>query len=248
MLVFTHLQEARSRRPAGDCVTGRIGPDRLPTNDIAREVGVTQAAAFRHFPTKSALCSAVGEIIAARLRARWSEAFATSTRPESRLRALMAAQLRQMETCPACHPAFTRVERGQPDPGRDVWCLVDAVSDAPRRVPSGNDRRVGSSARSRSTGRGGAADIACAGHRDAVETLVSGGRALTGAVEMGAVVPFVLWFNTFTGLVHVAGGVLLWRGHRLALPVALATLITTRAVPAAIDLTICPPSPRTGLP
>ena len=30
----------------------RIGPDRLTTNDIAREVGVTQAAIFRHFPTK----------------------------------------------------------------------------------------------------------------------------------------------------------------------------------------------------
>ena len=36
----------------------QIGPDRLTTNDIAREVGVTQAAIFRHFPTKAELWSA----------------------------------------------------------------------------------------------------------------------------------------------------------------------------------------------
>jgi hypothetical protein len=64
-------------------------------------------------------------------------------------------------------------------------------------------------------------------------TLVSGGTALMGAIDMGAVVPFVLWFNTLAGLAYVAGGVLLWRGHRLALPVALAILIATAAVFAA---------------
>lgn len=64
-------------------------------------------------------------------------------------------------------------------------------------------------------------------------TLVSGGTALFGAIDMGAVVPFVLWFNFLAGLAYVAGGALLWRGHRLALPVALAILIATAAVFAA---------------
>ncbi len=64
-------------------------------------------------------------------------------------------------------------------------------------------------------------------------TLVSGTTALTGAVDMGAVVPFVLWFNASAGLAYVAGGVLLWRGNRLALPVALAVLFATAAVFAA---------------
>lgn len=64
-------------------------------------------------------------------------------------------------------------------------------------------------------------------------TLISGATALLGAIDMGAVVPFVLWFNAFAGLAYVAGGILLWRGHRLALPVALAILIATAAVFAA---------------
>jgi len=64
-------------------------------------------------------------------------------------------------------------------------------------------------------------------------TLVSGGTALLGAIDMGAVVPFVLWFNFLAGLAYVGGGALLWRGHRLALPVALAILVATSAVFAA---------------
>lgn len=79
----------------------QIGPDRLTTNDIAREVGVTQAAIFRHFPTKAELWSAVGEVIAARLAEAWQKALAANTTPKDRLRALIAAQLRQIETTPA---------------------------------------------------------------------------------------------------------------------------------------------------
>ncbi|MEZ5869283.1 MAG: TetR family transcriptional regulator, partial [Defluviimonas denitrificans] len=31
----------------------RIGPDRVTTGAVAKAVGVTQAALFRHFPTKA---------------------------------------------------------------------------------------------------------------------------------------------------------------------------------------------------
>ena len=79
----------------------QIGPDRLTTNDVAREVGVTQAAIFRHFPTKAELWSAVGEVITARLAEAWQQALAANTTPKDRLRALIAAQLRQIETTPA---------------------------------------------------------------------------------------------------------------------------------------------------
>ena len=79
----------------------QIGPDRLTTNDIAREVGVTQAAIFRHFPTKAELLSAVGEVIAVRLAEAWQQALAANTTPKDRLRALIAAQLRQIEATPA---------------------------------------------------------------------------------------------------------------------------------------------------
>jgi hypothetical protein len=64
-------------------------------------------------------------------------------------------------------------------------------------------------------------------------TVVSGGTALFGAVDMGAVVPFVLWFNSVAGLAYIVGGILLWRGHPLALPVALAILVATAVVFAA---------------
>lgn len=61
-------------------------------------------------------------------------------------------------------------------------------------------------------------------------TLISGGSALFGAVDMGAVVPFVLWFNFLAGFAYVIGGLLLIIGHRLALPVALTILIATATV------------------
>lgn len=100
-----------TRKPAEDRKTeiieallvlaDRIGPDRLTTTDVARAVGVTQAAVFRHFPTKAALWSATGESIAARLTLAWDRAVAPGIPPRAQLRALVAAQLAQMESAPA---------------------------------------------------------------------------------------------------------------------------------------------------
>lgn len=100
-----------TRKPAEDrkaeiieallMIADRIGPDRLTTNDIARAVGVTQAAIFRHFPTKAELWSATGEVIAERLGEAWQRAIAETTTPQARLRALIVAQLRQIEAMPA---------------------------------------------------------------------------------------------------------------------------------------------------
>jgi hypothetical protein len=39
---------------------------------------------------------------------------------------------------------------------------------------------------------------------------LSGGRALFGGADMGAVVPFVLWFNFLAGFAYVAAGLGLW--------------------------------------
>ena len=79
----------------------RIGPDRLTTNDVAQEVGVTQAAIFRHFPTKAELWTAVGEAIADRLETAWKQAVDSNESPQSRLRGLIAAQLQQIGETPA---------------------------------------------------------------------------------------------------------------------------------------------------
>lgn len=60
-------------------------------------------------------------------------------------------------------------------------------------------------------------------------TIVSGGSTLFAGLDMGAVVPFVLWFNFLAGFAYVLAGVGLWREERwapwLAMVIAAATII-----------------------
>lgn len=44
-----------------------IGPDRLTTDRLAKEIGISQAAIFRHFSNKSAIWEAVGRNICERM-------------------------------------------------------------------------------------------------------------------------------------------------------------------------------------
>jgi AcrR family transcriptional regulator len=78
-----------------------LGPDRITTQAVADAIGLSQAAVFRHFPTKPALWQAVAEAIAARLEAGWSVALAAESAPLARLSALVRVQLTQIETNPA---------------------------------------------------------------------------------------------------------------------------------------------------
>lgn len=64
-------------------------------------------------------------------------------------------------------------------------------------------------------------------------TIVSGGRALFGGVDMGAVVSFVLWFNFVAGFAYVLAGVGLWRGTNWAPMLSLVIAVTTAVVFAA---------------
>lgn len=64
-------------------------------------------------------------------------------------------------------------------------------------------------------------------------TIVSGGRALFGGADMGAVVGFVLVFNFLAGFAYVTAGAGLWTGARWAPPLSLAILLATLAVFAA---------------
>lgn len=79
----------------------RIGPDRVTTGAVAAEIGVTQAAIFRHFPTKAEMWAAVADHVASRMTAAWTEALEKSTAPADRLRALIGAQLDQITASPA---------------------------------------------------------------------------------------------------------------------------------------------------
>lgn len=79
----------------------RIGPDRVTTGAVASTIGVTQAALFRHFPTKAALWQAVAEHVAAGLAAAWDDALSHNDGPLVRLRALIGAQFAQIAATPA---------------------------------------------------------------------------------------------------------------------------------------------------
>jgi hypothetical protein len=61
-------------------------------------------------------------------------------------------------------------------------------------------------------------------------TIVSGGRALFGGADMGAVVPFVLWFNFLAGFAYVAAGLGLWFRTGWATGLSMAIALATAAV------------------
>lgn len=67
-------------------------------------------------------------------------------------------------------------------------------------------------------------------------SVVSGVTTLLGALEMGAVVLFVLWFNTLAGLAYVVAGLGLWQGRRWAYPLSLAIFAATLLVFVAFGL------------
>lgn len=79
----------------------RIGPDRVTTGAAASAVGVSQAALFRHFPTKDAMWLAVTDHVTGELTTAWERALARTDEPVDRLKALMAAQLGQIAATPA---------------------------------------------------------------------------------------------------------------------------------------------------
>jgi hypothetical protein len=61
-------------------------------------------------------------------------------------------------------------------------------------------------------------------------TIVSGGRALFGGADMGAVVPFVLWFNFLAGFAYIIAGLGLWYRTGWATGLAIAIALATGAV------------------
>lgn len=79
----------------------RIGPDRVTTGAVAVDVGVTQAAVFRHFPTKAAMWNAVADHVAEALTIAWDAAIAKADLPVDRIKALIGTQLGQIAAMPA---------------------------------------------------------------------------------------------------------------------------------------------------
>lgn len=79
----------------------RIGPDRVTASAVTAEIGVTQAALFRHFPTKANRWQAVAATVAAAMTLACDTALEGHGRPVDRIRAVIAAQLGRIAATPA---------------------------------------------------------------------------------------------------------------------------------------------------
>lgn len=79
----------------------KLGPDRLTTGAIADAVGLTQPGIFRHFPKKQDLWQAVAARVGAMMKARWTKTQNPDAAPTDRIRALIGAQLRLIQSTPA---------------------------------------------------------------------------------------------------------------------------------------------------
>ncbi len=82
-------------------LAGEIGPDRLTTEQLAKEVGISQPGIFRHFPTKGDIWWAVAQRIGGMLRSNVSQSENADAKPMGDLRELVLNHLSFIETTPA---------------------------------------------------------------------------------------------------------------------------------------------------
>ncbi|HHS93980.1 MAG TPA: TetR/AcrR family transcriptional regulator [Rhodobacterales bacterium] len=83
-------------------LSAEIGPDRVTTQHLANEIGVTQPAIFRHFATKSDIWSAVGERISRDFTQLYTQPDDLGQDdPHSKLHRLVSAHLAHISLNPA---------------------------------------------------------------------------------------------------------------------------------------------------
>lgn len=78
-----------------------VGPERLTTTTIAGAIGLSQAAVFRHFPTKQSIWEAIIAWIGDRLEKRWQAAARPGATADAHLRALLIGHLELIAKIPA---------------------------------------------------------------------------------------------------------------------------------------------------
>jgi AcrR family transcriptional regulator len=105
-------------------------PSEITTTAIARHMGVTQGALFKHFPTKDAILQAVMEWVAQRLLARVDQAARSALTPAAAIEAMFMAHVEFV----AEHPGVPRMLFGE---------LQRAGQTAPKRMAQTLLRRYG---------------------------------------------------------------------------------------------------------
>ncbi len=79
----------------------KVGPDRLSATMIAREIGLSQPAIFRHFPGMKDLWLAVAAHIESVMKKKWDKALDPKKEPPEQLKKLVMTQLRFIQAVPA---------------------------------------------------------------------------------------------------------------------------------------------------
>lgn len=105
-------------------------PSEITTTAIAKHMGVTQGALFKHFPTKDAILQAVMEWVAERLIARLDKAAQAAASPLAAIEAMFMAHVEFV----AEHPGVPRMLFGE---------LQRAQLTAPKRMAQALIRRYG---------------------------------------------------------------------------------------------------------
>lgn len=82
-------------------LAGEIGPDRMTTEALAKEVGISQPGIFRHFPTKEHIWGAVAQHIGRLLQVKAALARKKGARPVDELHDLVMSHLTFFATSPA---------------------------------------------------------------------------------------------------------------------------------------------------
>ncbi len=96
-------------------------PDQITTGRIARHMGLSQAALFRHFPSKESVWEAVMQWVADKLLERLDRAAAEAGTPLDRLQAMFLAHVRFVVR----HPGVPRILFAELQHDRDT---------APKRI------------------------------------------------------------------------------------------------------------------
>jgi len=82
-------------------LAGKIGPDRLTTEKLAQEVGISQPGIFRHFPTKGDIWEAVAQRVGDILQSASPLGEEDENRPLDQLRKLIVDHLGFIQKTPA---------------------------------------------------------------------------------------------------------------------------------------------------
>ena len=118
MSPHTNYMKAEDRRAATvDIVVALAAeknPSEISTTDIAKKMGVTQGALFKHFPTKDAIVQAVIQWVADKLLSRIERAARVETSPIAAIEAMFFAHIRFVSEYPgAPRMLFSELQRKQ---------------------------------------------------------------------------------------------------------------------------------------